>query len=126
MILKRDSLFFRIAFWGTYRWDIPTQTSLCSVFWRCVLKAAVPVILAGFVLACIIVLILQDPSDFFITVGGAIGFAILLIAFILAIGSITEIPKAVTRLEESGKLPLFVVGALSVKRKFCPIIRIEN
>lgn len=125
MNISRNSLLYKWAYTFTDSWSKPDQTTLCAFFWRAFLFVplgflAMITIGSAFLIE-VIITYKENPTDFFLVVGLAVG-VVLVAIFVTSIPAIAD--SISNRLEDSEWV--FVKGLTSLKKKFCPIIRFKD
>ena len=113
MELSNRNWLVRIEFFRSY---VPTQVSLCTLFWRIVRTLSILAILL-FVVVMFAFLAISDPWTFAKSVGiTALGLVVLML--------LVTAPDIAHHVVNGGGLVAESIHAF--KNRFCPIIRIKH
>lgn len=123
MTLSRRNWFVRFAFIGA-DWGIPTQVSLCALFWRIVWRLIVVTVLLSLIIA-IGFAIWQKPWEFLKGFAAVVGATSFIIGTIYAVTRIDRILKNAQNLPTE-ELNFAEVVITSIKNRFCPIFEIKR
>lgn len=125
MTLAKNSKLIRFAYLTTNpeALHIPNRTTLCALFWRCVLSALITLTPVGLAIAYIVNLIFDPRRTLMITAGIACGLA-------LVSGLVYLWQKIETRHKHNRYAyhkPSLVTEALwGLKHKVCPVIELVD
>lgn len=127
MNLSRQSLIFRWAYFfdGRAKRRSIEQTSVCAIFWRCVLLT--PLLILGIVLfvAAILNLVWTHPIP---VLKGLASAATIIGAIVLIANAQERRKRRREALAEAGFVEtpsMLMAGAKAIKARICPIVEID-
>lgn len=104
--------------------ETPDQVSLCALFWRCVLRTPLTLLIIGFVVSIIIATVIAD-FKLVATITGLFAGLILVLFLTCTVGDWVKDWRRGYRYLPLEEQPILMRGYKAIKGKYCPIIRIR-